>query len=123
LGRTEKENQSRTFLENIHEVWNKKGYKNKPKYALLCTILRTNMGRLIALSILTVCIAIFEVLSVVLIKYIINYFQGVELGLPLVFYCISFLVIKFLSIIMNRQNLLNQVSTINNIIFLGNYWI
>ena len=68
---------------------------------------------LISLIILTCITATLEFTAILFIKLIINFIQGVELQFPFYFYCIGYLLIKFISIITERQNQFLQVNKNN----------
>jgi ABC-type multidrug transport system fused ATPase/permease subunit len=75
LGVIKGENDSRNFLKNILEIWDSKNYKSKSNRALIKTLLRANIFRIIFLVILSFIVSILEFISVVIVKEYIDYFQ------------------------------------------------
>lgn len=83
----------------------------------MCTVLRSNLWRIITMILMTFIIFGLEFSGVYLIKAIINYFNEGERLFELPFYVlgIAFLGFRFISIFLSRQNQMYQVLlSINN---------
>ena len=104
LGQIHERNQSKTGLMSLHKIWHNNQYKKRKKCALLCTWLRANSSRFLFLCIISSFTFLFEFLSLYAVNEIINHFQGKSrYDLSLLTLGISYLILKFMNLIIQRQ--------------------
>jgi ABC-type multidrug transport system fused ATPase/permease subunit len=105
LGVIKGENDSRNFLKNILGIWDSKNYKIKANRALIKTLLRANIFRIIFLVILSVIVSILEFLSVVIVKEYIDYFQEPHSGrFSLIILALALSFSKIITLFIDRQS-------------------
>ena len=75
LGNLNKKNDSTYFNDRLTYIWETKGYKNCRKYALLKTILRSNLPKISVVFILSMIKTATDYIGVILIKLFIDYFD------------------------------------------------
>ena len=115
LGTLSKSNDSSYFSKNIDYFWNEKGYKNKTSNALMKTILRTNICRLLVILLLSAISSGAQYIQVLLTKEFIDTFEArtdpsVKPLFKLELYQtgIAFLVVQFLYIVISQQASIKQ---------------
>lgn len=107
LGKMEGYNTSKNYIEDLNDAWERKGYKNLKKHALLRASIRANIGRIIIMIFLSLFVAFLEFSSVYLFRMYTKLYQK-DFIPPNEYYTktnvgIGFLIIKFLSIFFVRQ--------------------
>lgn len=111
LGHVEGGNESKHVLKNLHNIWYNKRYKDRKRCGLMCTIIRSNLWRIIAMIVMTVIIFALEFAVVFITKEIIDLFNKKNtLNLQLYQMGLGFLTFKLISIFLSRQNQIFQVS-------------
>lgn len=111
LGTLSSKNDSSVFSKNIAYFWDQKGYKNKKSNALMKTILRTNICRLIAIIFLSALSSGAEYVQVLLTKEFIDTFESISdpkikpmFGLKLYQTGIAFLSVQFVYTLLTGQS-------------------
>ena len=111
LGILSKANQSRSFTTRISHFWEVEGYKDLKRNALICTLFRSNIWRILWIFLLSAVVVFFELVSVLLLREIMSYFQNQNNNkYSLLTLSILFIISNFLNIITNRHN---SYSTVN----------
>ena len=75
LGRLAKGHDSTYFYDRINGIWEKKGYRNISKHALLLCILRSNLPKILLVFCLSISTAAADYFAVIFIKIFIDYFD------------------------------------------------
>jgi ATP-binding cassette, subfamily C (CFTR/MRP), member 1 len=107
LGKMEGYNKSKNYIQDLNDAWERKGYKNLKKHALLRASIRANIGRIIIMIFLSLFVAFLEFSSVYLFRMYTKLYQK-DFIPPNEYYTksnvgIAFLLIKFSSIFFVRQ--------------------
>ena len=115
LGILRDKNKSENYSKIITYFWEEKGYKNKKSNALMKTILRANLCRLLLIIFLCILASGTEYCMVLLQKEMIDYFGHKEdvtvkpmFDFPLLYMGIAFLSLQILNIFFSNHQYMKQ---------------
>ena len=108
LGKLNKKLDSTFYFQNLFEIWEVKGYK-KINHALIKTILRSNLLKIIILLILSLISFLSEYISVILLNFFIKYLDTSSEKPKIFNYSPSLLQLGIIYILMNIINIFSTV--------------
>ena len=97
------------YFNNLEEIWETKNYKNYKKHALIRTILKSNICKIILVLILSLISFISEYISVILLNFFIKYLDPSSQKPTIFSYAPSLLELGIIYIIMNIINIFSTV--------------
>lgn len=78
LGILSEENQASSFSKKVQYYWEEKNYKSKKSNALMKSLFRANLGRLLFILFISILLSGTEYLMVLTLKQMIDYFDDVS---------------------------------------------
>ena len=108
LGPLSEENSAASFSDNIKYFWHDKNYKSIKSNALMKTMFRANICRLVSVFLLSLIYSGFEYITVLLLKEMIDYFNQETHKYPFMYYGIAFLTLELISIFLSSHLQMKQ---------------
>ena len=105
LGKLNKDLSSKSFFNNIYDIWERKRYKDIKKYPLLWTSLRANLIPIIIIFICTFVNSALNVLSLYLFRIFIKIFtENKPLDTPNISLGVMYLFVRLFDFILQRKS-------------------
>ena len=105
LGKLNEDLTSKTFFNNIYDIWERKRYKDIKKYPLLWTSVRANLGPIILIFLLTFINSALNVTSLYLFRIFIKIFtENKPLDTGNISLGAAYLIVRLVDFILQRKS-------------------